>query len=265
MVPRGHGLRGRAGVGLAVGAVGGFIALDLNFLSLVSFRSDKSFVVLASAVAGALLWLTPLRRLVGLGVALLSLLWLAVAYTPLTAAMADGLVRRDELQAADAVFVFASRIQPDGEPSSDAMSRLFRGLELAADGRAPRLVVSELPPPYAASAPLARDWIRRFAPAVEVLSFGPIQSTHDEAVQLAALFRERGWKRVLAVTSPTHTHRAAACLEKVGLEVVSVPAIETDFDLERLDAPSDRRDAFGVIAHERLGLIVYRRRGWIAE
>jgi uncharacterized SAM-binding protein YcdF (DUF218 family) len=258
------GLRGPAGVGLAVGALAGFVALDLNLLSLVSYWGDKSFLVPASAAAGALLWLTPLRRFVGVAVALLALLWLAVAFTPLTRAMRDSLVRRDEVQAADAVFVFGSRIQLDGEPSSDAMSRLFRGLELVADGRAPRLVVSELPPPFPAYAPLARDWVGRFAPAVEVLSFGPIRNTHDEAVHLAALFRQRGWKRVLAVTSPTHTRRAAECLEKEGLDVVSVPAIETDFDVERLERPEDRRAAFRTIAHERLGLVVYRWRGWVA-
>jgi uncharacterized SAM-binding protein YcdF (DUF218 family) len=262
-VARSDGYLARAGIGLVAGALGGFVALDLQLPSLVSFWGDRSFLVPAAAAAGALLWLSPLRRLVGLGVALLSLLWLAVAFTPLTSAMVDGLVRRDEVQAADAIFVFGSRIQLDGDPSSDAMSRLFRGVELAADRRASRLVVSELPPPFPSYAPLARDWIERFAPAVEVLSIGPIRSTHDEAVDLAALFRRRGWKRVLAVTSPTHTRRASACLEKEGLEVVSVPAIETDFDLERLDFPADRRKAFSALAHERVGLFVYRRRGWV--
>jgi uncharacterized SAM-binding protein YcdF (DUF218 family) len=88
-------------------------------------------------------------------------------------------------------------------------------------------------------------------------------TTHDEAVALARLCRERGWRRVLAVTSPTHTRRAASTLEKAGLEVISVPSIETDFDLERLVWPKDRRRAFPKIAHERIGLLVYRHRGWI--
>jgi uncharacterized SAM-binding protein YcdF (DUF218 family) len=65
------------------------------------------------------------------------------------------------------------------------------------------------------------------------------------------------------VTSPTHTRRAAAALEKQGLEVVAVPAVETRFDLEQLDWPGDRRQAFAGIAHERIGIVVYRRRGWI--
>jgi uncharacterized SAM-binding protein YcdF (DUF218 family) len=68
---------------------------------------------------------------------------------------------------------------------------------------------------------------------------------------------------VLAVTSPSHTRRAAATLEKQGLVAVSVPAVETSFDLETLDRPGDRRRAFAPLAHERIGLVVYRRRGWI--
>ncbi len=39
--------------------------------------------------------------------------------------------------------------------------------------------------------------------------------------------------------------------------------MKVDFDLERLRFPGDRRRAFGPIMHERIGLLVYRRRGWI--
>jgi uncharacterized SAM-binding protein YcdF (DUF218 family) len=67
------------------------------------------------------------------------------------------------------------------------------------------------------------------------------------------------------VTSPVHTRRAAAALERTGLEVIAVPSIETRYDLEDLDRPSDRRRGFGSIAHERVGLFVYGRRGWLRE
>jgi uncharacterized SAM-binding protein YcdF (DUF218 family) len=110
---------------------------------------------------------------------------------------------------------------------------------------------------------LARAWLSAFAGRGEVVSVGRIRNTHDEAVAVARLFRERGWSRVLAVTSPTHTRRAAAALEKEGLRVFAVPSAETRFDLERLRRPGDRREAFAAIAHERVGLLVYRRRGWI--
>jgi uncharacterized SAM-binding protein YcdF (DUF218 family) len=177
--------------------------------------------------------------------------------------MADGLVRRDAVRDADAVFVFASRLQSDGDPTADAMSRLLRGLELVAEGRSARLVVSEMAPPSRRYAPIARAWAKDFAPRAEVLVVGPVANTRDEAVAVAGLLRERGLRSVLAVTSPVHTRRAAAALEREGVEVIAVPAIETRYDLETFDFPGERRRAFGSVAHERVGLFVYARRGWV--
>ena len=254
---------GQAAAGLAIGSLAGFLVIDLNLPSLVSYFGDRSYLVPAFAAAAALAWLTPLRRLVAAGTILLAGLWLAVAFTPLTQRLAEGLVRRDPIQDADAVFVFASRVQPDGDPTTDAMSRLLKGIELVAAGRAPLLVVSEVPPPAGSYATLARSWLAAYARRGEVLSVGRIVNTHAEAVALARLCRARGIRRILAVTSPTHTLRAAAALEKQGLVAIAVPALETNFDLENLQHAGDRRRAFSTIAHERVGLFVYRRRGWI--
>ena len=253
----------RLGVGLAAGGLAGLIVADLNLPSLVSYFGDRTYLVPPAAALGALLWISPLRRLAGAAVALLALLWLAVGFTPLTSWLAEGLVRRDPVEAADAVYVFASRVQEDGDPTTDAMSRLLTGVELVAAGRAPRLLVSEIAPPSGPYAPLARAWVAELAPRGEVVAVGRIVNTRDEAVAVARLCRERGWRRVLAVTSPTHTRRAAATLEKEGLVVIAVPSVETRFDLERLHWPGDRREAFGAIAHERVGLVYYRRKGWI--
>jgi uncharacterized SAM-binding protein YcdF (DUF218 family) len=261
-VVRAEGRWSRLGVGLAVGGLAGLVAVDLDLPSLASMWGDRTLLVPLFAVAGALLWLTPLRRLVAGLAWLLAVLWIVVAFTPLTSWLAQGLVRRDPVEAADAVYVFSSQVQEDGDPSANAMSRLFEGLELLAEGRASRLIVSEVPPPAGAYEPLARAWVARFVPRAEVLSLGRIHNTHDEGVALARLFRAKGWKRVLAVTSPTHTRRAAAVLEKQGLAVVSVPAAETLFDL-RGPHPGDRREAFAAVAHERIGYVVYRHRGWV--
>jgi uncharacterized SAM-binding protein YcdF (DUF218 family) len=250
-------------VGLLAGAFVGLVAVDLNLPSLVSYWGDRSYLVPGFAVLGAVAWLTPLRRLFLAAVGLSALLWLAVCFTPLTAWLAEGLVRRDPVETADAVFVFSSRVQEDGDPTTDAMSRLLKGVELVAEGRAPRLLVSEVAPPAGPYAPLARAWLDAFARRGEVVPVGRIRNTRDEAVAVAKLCRERGWTRVLAVTSPTHTRRAAAALEKEGLVVFAVPSVETRFDLERLHWPGDRREGFSAIAHERIGLVVYRRRGWI--
>jgi uncharacterized SAM-binding protein YcdF (DUF218 family) len=239
------------------------MSIDLDLTALVSYTRDRTILVLAAGAAGALLWLTPVRKLLAAATVAIAALWLAVAFTPLVSWMADGLVRRDPVRDADAVFVFGSRLQTDGDPTMDAMSRLLKGLELVAEGRSPRLVVSELHWPSKPYAPIARAWARDFAPKAEVLAVGPVANTREEAVAVARLLRERGLRRVIGVTSPVHTRRAAAALEREGLEVIAVPALEVRYDLETLDFPGDRRRAFGSVAHERLGLFVYRRRGWL--
>jgi uncharacterized SAM-binding protein YcdF (DUF218 family) len=132
-----------------------------------------------------------------------------------------------------------------------------------AEGQAPTLILSDLPPPERSLPEYARPLLARLHLSPEVLVVGPVRNTHDEAVAVAEVFRARGWRRVLAVTSPTHTARASATLEAMGLEVVSVPSLETRFDLETLDRPTERLDAFGAVIHERLGIFAYRRWGWV--
>ena len=51
----------------------------------------------------------------------------------------------------------------------------------------------------------------------------------DSKILVAAgkLFREKGWKTLIVVTTPAHSKRAAAVIEQQGIEVISVPATET--------------------------------------
>lgn len=253
----------RLGNGLAVGSTAALLARDLDLPTLVSYWGNRSPLVVAVAIVLALLWTTRLRALIAAATAGLALIWLAVVSTPLTIWMAKDLPRRDVLAAADAVFVLGSRIQDDGEVTTSAMSRLVHALELLGQDKAPRLVLSELPPPYAAYAPVARTLMAHLGLKHELLTVGPVRSTREEALLVAKLFGERGMRRVLLVTSPTHSRRAAAAFEREGLEVVSSPATETRFDLERLSEPDERLFAFGTLLHERVGIQVYRWRGWI--
>jgi uncharacterized SAM-binding protein YcdF (DUF218 family) len=190
-------------------------------------------------------------------------LWLAVAATPLTSALASGLIRRDAVAPADAVVVLASDVQGNGELTPSATSRLLHGMELLHEGLAPRLVLSEIAgrPSHAAA---ARPRLAALGVAPELIVVGPVRNTHDEAVAFARALRERGLRRVLMVTSPLHTRRAAAALEHEGLEVLSSPSGETSYDLDGLDYIDDRLRAFGDVLHERLGWVVYRWRGWLS-
>lgn len=253
----------RLGSGLALGATAALVARDLDLPTLFSYWGDRAPLVAGAALVFAALWTTRLRGALTLLTLALMALWLGVAFTPLTSWMARDLARRDPPGPGDAVFVLASRLQEDGEPTGTALARLVHGLELLSEGRARRLVLSELPPPQAPYAPLARTLMDHLRVEGELLTVGPVTRTHDEALALAALARQRGWRRVLIVTSPVHSRRASACFEKQGLQVLASPAFETRFDLETLTRPDERLTAFGDILHERLGLVVYRWRGWI--
>lgn len=251
------------GIGIALGALLGLLANELNLLSLISYWDDRVPWVIGAAIVGAAMWRTRLRWLLAAGVIALAAVWLVVAFTPLGLWLAKDLTRRDPLQPADAVYILGSSVQKDGEPTGEAMSRLLGGLALLQQGMAPMLVVSELPPPYPSHSQACRRIMDGLSMEQPILSAGETRNTRTEAVAVGDLYRDRGWKRVLVVTSPIHSRRACAAFEKEGMEVVCSPSIEMDFDLESLEKPDDRLESFGPIMHEIVGFWVYGRRGWL--
>jgi len=255
--------REQAAFGAVIGLAAAALTRDLDLTSLVSFWGDRLILMPLGAMIGALCAATGLRRAFYVCFAALVLLWTGVAYGPLSRMLLAGLVRSDALRPADAVLVLGTRMQTDGDPTAAQLSRLLRGLELVEDGLAPRLMITELPRPYASQRPFAEAMLARFKPEAELVDLGPTLNTRDEAVRAAEYLKKRGLKRIIVTTSPTHTTRGAALLEAQGLEVVAAPARETRFDLETLDRPEERLMAFGAIIHERLGILVYRWRGWI--
>ena len=252
--------------GAALGFILGLVAKELDFATLLSFWGDRALIVLFSTATGALLGLARFERLLVVAAAAAVSLWVIVAFTPLTHWMGAPLVRKDPLQKADAVFVLASGLQADGDLSTAAMSRLLGGLELLGEGWAPRLLLSELPLPWPPYRDAACDLMDSVGLSNEILVVGPVLNTHDEAVAVSELVRELGFERLLVVTSPSHSLRASRALEAAGVEVVSVPSVETSFDYENLGAVTrgdDRVRAFGVFIHEHVGLLYYRYKGWI--
>jgi uncharacterized SAM-binding protein YcdF (DUF218 family) len=255
--------REQRGFGALVGLLGGLLARDLDLTSLASFWGDRNILLPLGAIVGALCAATRLRRPFYAVSAAGALLWIAVAYGPVSRLLLTGLVRSDTLGPADAVLVLGTRMQQDGDPTAAQLSRLLRGLEVVKDGLAPRLMITELPPPYASQRPFVEALLARFKPEAELVDLGPTFNTRDEAIMAAEYLRKRGLKRIIVTSSPTHTFRGAALLEAQGLEVMATPSRETRFDLETLDRADERLLAFGAIIHERLGILVYRQRGWI--
>ena len=184
-----------------------------------------------------------------------------------------------DLPKADAIVVLGG----GGEPSryevgnlhlTFAGDRLITGLELARLGKAGTLVVGgsgvELDGTPRVEGDLVRDWImQRKLVDVPVLSLGHRANTRDEAVHVRALLRERGWRRVLLVTSAFHMRRAAAVFGSAGIEVTPAPC---NFLTEISLAPSPpgigvprsgNLHKTSIWLHEQIGWLMYRKRGWI--
>lgn len=155
-----------------------------------------------------------------------------------------------------------------------AGDRLVMALELARLGKAPVLCLGGgfAPPgsPHGHEADVVKAAIvERGLTGVEVVSLGGSFDTHHEAVHARALARERGWRRILLVTSAAHMRRAAATFRHAGLEVVPAPC---NF-LTTPDAPLRPRTLrlpawpgffrTSVWLHETVGWYEYRRRGWL--
>lgn len=212
-------------------------------------------------------------------------LWLTAA-TPLSRWLvarleAPYLIGNRQVPAADAVVMLGgthdySTLTLLPFNLGDGADRPLTALELMRRGKASTLVLGgqgfTLPggPPIADGEMLA-VWMRGWGiPRGRLVVLGPSANTRDEAVQVAAMARTNGWRRVLLVTSGYHLRRGEAALRKAG--VPEVHAVGAEFagdgtagggggwqflpDVERLRLWSRW-------THEQLGWWYYRWKGWV--
>jgi uncharacterized SAM-binding protein YcdF (DUF218 family) len=252
-----------AAAGAGLGALAGLLVRDLDLPALVSYEGQREPLVVTAAVLGALLAVIGLRRWVGLATLALAALWCLVAFSPVSSWLSRGLTRSEIVEPADAVFVSLSSLRPGAQRFAEVRNRLLYGVDLVARGKAPRLLIAETTGIEGAS--VARHMMEAAGvPADRLVLAGKAENTREEAIVVGKLAREQGLKVILLVTSPIHSRRASSALEMEGATIVSTPSAETRFDLETLDTWGDRLAAFGSVMHERLGLWMYARRGWVS-
>lgn len=257
-----------------------------SFLRLVlSLMEPLSLVWIGLAVLGVVMWRRRQRRMAVVAGGMFFLVTV-VGGTGLSGWMLWRLerpwagVKIAELPAGDAVLVLggggeASPYEAGGIHLTKAGDRFVMALELMRLGKAPVLVigggVSNIDGDVKVDADVMKSWLDSWrSPAVgEVVSLGAAKVTHDEAVRFAAVAKERGWRRVLLVTSASHMRRAIAVYRAVGVEVVPVPC---NF-VAKFGGPAGRFpinvpslngfEKLNIWLHETVGWAVYRSRGWV--
>jgi uncharacterized SAM-binding protein YcdF (DUF218 family) len=216
------------------------------------------------ALAGALIGLTKARRVLWWIAGFFLAAFAVLGWTPFLDGPMRQWVRSDPPRRADAVVVLSSDVRRDGKPLRVAQIRLLAGYEEISARRAPVLVITRLEPPKRSLLPFVREQLKTLRATAEVVEAPrAVGNTRDEAKELAALSKRRGWKRLILVTDSLHLRRAASLFEHEGLEVVCRPCLENDFELDDLRPGTERLLAFRAWSHEVVGWQTYRIRGWL--
>jgi uncharacterized SAM-binding protein YcdF (DUF218 family) len=247
--------------GFILGMLGWIGASQLGLSTLPKF-GDFDRMIIAGAIA-AVVASTRLRPVLWISTGLCCVLILVVGYTPLVVRPTQALVRNDTLRPADAVVVLSSSVRKSGEMDDPFQNRVLHGYEVLRQGFAPRLVVTHLAPISKRKSyiPAIREQFRHLQFDYPIEEVGPVDNTYDEARLVAQLLKEKGWKRVILVSDPTHLRRAAATFKKAGVPVLCSPCRNPEYDITRIKDPGERLKACRDLFHETIGYETYRLQG----
>lgn len=193
--------------------------------------------------------------------ALIGLLTILAIATPLADVIARPLVVRGAPRPADVIVVLGGGMYEDGNLRDGSMRRLVSAIKLYREGYAPLLLLSTgnpTPSGVTEAGAMARDARVLGVPEAALIVEERSTRTADNALAIATIARQRGFTRILVVTSPTHTRRAGLVFRKVGLDVTLVPTggVQTE------EWGTGRLVLCLASLREYLGLLYYKLRGW---
>lgn len=246
---------------------------------------DLAFTPLAWALLlGALALIVSRRRprwALGLGLAAILLLWafstswLAGRLTrwtegDLTSTQRPGVVY-------DAVIVLGGMAEAGqslvaGTPQfSESAERMLAGREVLLSGAARHLIISggrlQDDPSVPSEADLVGDMLESLGvPGAQILREDASRNTRENAVNVAAIVQERGFRSLLLVTSAFHMKRSLGCFRAVGLEPDVLPTDVRQSPLSQglgaLLPRAESLDESSRMLRELAGRLVYRVRGY---
>tara|TARA_B100000029_G_C17562332_1_gene953812 strand:- start:1275 stop:1757 length:483 start_codon:yes stop_codon:yes gene_type:complete len=152
-------------------------------------------------------------------------------------------------------------------------NRSIHALRLYRAGKAPLIIISggnvfsqdSLKPEAAYTAELLQDW--GIPPSVIIFE-GNSRNTRENALETAKLLNNRGLKRILLVTTAFHMPRAIGAFRAVGIDAVPAPSsISAELQEPTILHWIPSLDGLGRVQrlmHEKIGIFVYRIRGWVS-
>jgi len=252
--------------------------------SLTCLAEPVGFVWLCLLFAVARLWVKRYRKMAVFLFALAAFMFV-VGSTSVPGDLVASLERPfvveslENIPVSDAIVVLGGAVQPSrheafGLDLGAAADRVVMGVELARRGKAKHLVFGGSAHTVNGrthiEADMTKQWLETWGLTnAQIDSLGGCVNTRDEAVRVAALMKEKGWQRVILVTSAYHMRRAQATFQAAGVPVVCVPcdfqtevSVETEDELELVPRYSGFQK-ISLYLHEQIGWLAYRRHGWI--
>jgi uncharacterized SAM-binding protein YcdF (DUF218 family) len=197
-------------------------------------------------------------------VAGLALAYLLVFQTPLVWWLAEPLRVSAAPTAADAIVVFAGGVGESGRAGGGFQERVTRAIELYRAGHAPRMVFSSGFIFTMREAEVMKAVaVANGVPAEAILLEESASNTHDNVAFTKRILDERGWRRVLLVSSPYHMRRALLTWRRLAPEVtvIPTPVPESQF-YDRHERGITLEQIRGLL-HEVAAIVQYWWRGWI--
>ena len=250
--------------GAAFGAIGGYLCIMAG-LPVLSGRVAVTLV--GGIVIGSLAALAP--RVAGSIAVVVALVVATLSFTPVMQEPVQAWVRSDPVPPGhlDAVVVLSSSVSADSVIDPVATERLLSGLEFMRHHDVGVLVTTRPAATHADLVPVSdsdqRALITLAGDTSRWREVGPVRTTREEALRMAALLAPASSRTIAVVTSPLHTRRACAVFEGVGFHVVCVPSSERMYAIHTFSGVRGRLLATADWVYERLGMLDYRARGWV--
>ncbi|HEY9728145.1 MAG TPA: YdcF family protein [Chroococcales cyanobacterium] len=253
------------------------------------------------------LFLYPLGLACALLVVALVMFWRRSRWLPLPIALAlivllvasnswvaTGLVKslewqqipKGELPSADAIVILGGATKPAFAPRpsvdlSEQGDRVLYGGQLYREGKAPLVIASGGRINWKGGGPPESvDMVQILTsigiPASAIVQDPTSLNTYQNAVNVRAILKQRGIRKVLLVTSAMHMPRSLRIFQRQGIEAIPAP---TDFLVtqQELDEPTSSLQAILLnvlpdterlenttrALKEYMGMVIYRLRGWL--
>jgi uncharacterized SAM-binding protein YcdF (DUF218 family)/glycosyltransferase involved in cell wall biosynthesis len=189
-------------------------------------------------------------------------LFLIAFYTPVAWWFGEPLRIVQTPQSADAIVVFAGGVGESGKAGGGVQERVARAVELYRDGFAPNILISSGYVFAMREAEVMKAIaVANGVPDNAIVLEEEAANTYENVTRSARILDDRGWRRILLVSSPYHMLRATMTWREVAphISVTATPPAQSQFYVHERGASLEQIRG---LLHEYAAIILYKLRGW---